>query len=67
MIVNVLTCFAVVTLIGLAAAILLALASHFLSVKEDETVISVRNLLPGANCGAFGYAGCDEYAKAVAN
>lgn len=67
MIVNVLTCFAVVTLIGLAAAILLALASHFLSVKEDETVKAVRNLLPGANCGACGYAGCDEYAKAVAN
>lgn len=67
MIIDVLTAFAVVTLIGLVAALLLALASHFLSVKEDETVKRVRECLPGANCGACGYAGCDEYAKAVAS
>lgn len=66
MIINVLTAFLVVTLIGLVAALLLALASHFLSVKEDENVKLVRDCLPGANCGACGYAGCDEYAKAVA-
>ncbi len=62
---SVLTAFIVVTLIGLVAALLLAVASHFLSVKEDERVTLVRNCLPGANCGACGYAGCDEYAKAV--
>lgn len=67
MIINVLTAFAVVTLIGLVAALLLALASQFLSVKEDEKVKRVRECLPGANCGACGYAGCDEYAKAVAS
>lgn len=67
MIINVLTAFLVVTLIGLVAALLLALASHFLSVKEDENVKLIRNCLPGANCGACGYAGCDEYAKAVAS
>ena len=67
MIINVLTAFLVVTLIGLVAALLLALASHFLSVKEDETVKLVRDCLPGANCGACGFAGCDEYAKAVAS
>lgn len=67
MITNVLTAFAVVTLIGLIAAVLLALASALLSVKEDEKVKEVRNCLPGANCGACGYAGCDEYAKAAAS
>lgn len=63
---SVLTVFIVVTLIGLIAAVLLALASHFLSVKEDERVVTLRSYLPGANCGACGFAGCDEYAKAVA-
>ena len=63
---SVLTVFIVVTAIGLIAAVLLALASHFLSVKEDERVTTLRSFLPGANCGACGYAGCDEYAKAVA-
>ncbi len=58
--------FAVVGLIGLISAVLLALATHFLHVEEDETVVKVRACLPGANCGACGYAGCDEYAKAVA-
>lgn len=66
MLTDVLTALMVVTAIGLVAAVLLALASHFLSVKEDEKVISVRSALPGANCGACGFAGCDEYAKAVA-
>ena len=52
--------------IGLISAILLALASHFMNVPEDETVKKVRSALPGVNCGACGYNGCDEYAKAVA-
>ncbi len=67
MITNVLISLAVVGIIGLIAAVLLALASHFLSVKEDETVKAVRQALPGINCGACGYTGCDEYAKAVAD
>ncbi len=66
MIIDVLTAFLIVTAIGLIAALLLALASHFLSVKEDERVTSIRAALPGANCGSCGFAGCDEYAKAVA-
>ena len=63
---SILTAFITVTVIGLIAAILLALASHFLSVPENENVKKVRECLPGVNCGACGYSGCDEYAKAVA-
>lgn len=62
----ILTALAVVAGVGLIAAILLALASHFLAVKEDETVKHVRECLPGVNCGACGFTGCDDYAKAVA-
>lgn len=57
--------FAIVGGIGLVAGILLALASKFLHVEVDETVSQIRECLPGANCGACGYTGCDEYAKAL--
>ncbi len=57
---------AVVAGIGAVCAVMLVLAARFFSVKEDETYVAVRELLPGANCGACGYAGCDGYAKALA-
>ena len=63
---NILIAFGVVTAVGLILAVLLAVASHFLFVPEDETVKEIREALPGVNCGACGYTGCDEYAKAVA-
>lgn len=55
----------IVTLLGLLAAALLALSSRFMAVKEDERLPAVRGALPGANCGACGFAGCDGYAKAL--
>ncbi len=58
--------FIVVTAIGLVAGVLLALASHFMNVPENETAKKIREVLPGVNCGACGYNGCDEYAKALA-
>lgn len=63
---NILTCFGVVCAVGLVSGILLALASHFFRVEENETVKRVRECLPGANCGACGYVGCDDYAAAIA-
>lgn len=65
--IDVLIAFAVVAAVGLIAAVLLALASHFLHVPEDPKIGQVRNCLPGANCGACGYTGCDDYAAAVAS
>ena len=52
--------------IAIACAALLTLASVFFAVKEDETAVAIRDCLPGANCGACGYSGCDGYAKALA-
>lgn len=66
MVENILTALLVVGVIGVLAGVLLAVASHFFKVEEDETVKAVREALPGANCGACGYAGCDSYAEAVA-
>lgn len=51
---------------SLVCAVLLTVADKFFGVKEDETAIAIRDCLPGANCGACGYSGCDGYAKALA-
>ena len=52
--------------IGFICAVVLVAASIIMAVKEDERIPKVRECLPGANCGACGYAGCDGYAKALA-
>jgi len=52
--------------VGLIASVLLAVAAKFMSVPVDETAVKIRACLPGANCGACGFAGCDDYAAALA-
>ena len=56
-----------VTVIGLVCAVLLVVAGKFMAVPVDEKFEKVRACLPGANCGACGYAGCDGYASALAS
>ena len=51
--------------LGLVAAILLSIASRVFYVKEDPRVEAVLEVLPGANCGGCGFAGCEGYAAAV--
>lgn len=53
--------------LGLAASIILAVASRIFYVKEDPRVEAVVEALPGANCGGCGFAGCEGYANAVVN
>ena len=52
--------------IGLVASLLLVFASAVMGTKVNEKEAAVRDCLPGANCGACGFSGCDAYAKAVA-
>ena len=61
----VVTAVAFVVIAGLIAALLLVIASHVFYVPVDDRVSNVREILPGANCGGCGYAGCDDYAAAV--
>ena len=56
----------ILTAVAILAAVLLTVASTLFSVKENENFAPVRDCLPGANCGACGYSGCDAYAKALA-
>ena len=38
----------------------------FFAVEEDPLTGQIRGILPGANCGACGFPGCDGYAAAIA-
>lgn len=51
--------------LGFTFAVLLSIASQVFAVKIDPKVDEVRNALPGANCGACGYPGCDGLANAI--
>ena len=51
--------------IGLLCALILSLASIFFAVPVDEKAEQIRACLPGANCGACGFSGCDGYAAAL--
>ena len=52
--------------IALICAVLLTVSNKYFGIKEDEKAIALRDCLPGANCGACGYSGCDGYANALA-
>ena len=63
----VLTAVISVSVIGLLSALMLSVAAKVMAVKVDERFLEIRAQLPGANCGACGYAGCDAYAQALAD
>jgi len=53
------------SIIGFLCSALITFASKVMFVKVDERVEKIRNCLPGANCGACGFSGCDGYAVAL--
>ncbi len=63
---NILIPVIIVTAIGLISGLALALAAKFMAVPTDEKEAKLRECLPGANCGACGFSGCDGYAAALA-
>jgi len=51
--------------IGFLAAVGLGTAARIFYVKEDPRIKGVLDLLPGANCGGCGLAGCSACAEAI--
>ena len=51
--------------IGVGVGIMLSLAHKAFFVETSELQQRIRAALPGANCGACGYAGCDGLAEAI--
>ena len=62
----ILTATLVVGAMGLVFGLLLTLTSKVFAVPSNPTRDAVREVLPGANCGACGYPGCDGLADAIA-
>lgn len=58
---------AVMAGLGLLFGLLLAIAAKVFAVESDPRIEQIREVLPGANCGACGQAGCDAFAAAVAS
>lgn len=53
--------------LGFALGLALALAYLKLAVKVNPQLKKILEILPGTNCGACGYAGCEGYAQGMAN
>ena len=66
MIIDVFIALAVVVAVSLLFGILLALFIKFFGIEEDPRVAQIRECLPGINCGACGFKGCQDYAEAMA-
>lgn len=61
----VLTSVVVLAGMGGSFGILIALANARFRVDEDPRLDQLSDLLPGANCGACGFAGCRAFAEAA--
>ena len=57
----------VIAVIGIIVGAGLVFMSRKFAVEVDEREVAVREKLPGNNCGACGYAGCDALAAAIAS
>ncbi len=55
----------IVVVIGFIAGVILTIASKVMAVSVDEKIEKLMAAMPGANCGACGYAGCDNYAVSL--
>ena len=63
---EILIAFLVMVAVAVIAGVLLLVISHFFAVPENPQKAIIRECLPGINCGACGYKGCDDYAAALA-
>ena len=55
----------VLAAVGLLMGLMLVTAGEKFKVEVDPRETAVRECLPGNNCGACGYAGCDAMAAAI--
>lgn len=62
---NILYATAVISIMGLIFGLLLGVASKIFKVEQDEKIPLIMEILPGANCGGCGFAGCSQFAEAV--
>ena len=56
---------AILTVLGLLLALILFWVARRFHVEEDPRIDEVEKVMPGANCGGCGYAGCRAFADAA--
>jgi electron transport complex protein RnfB len=52
---------------ALVCGLVLAVVARFFHTDQDPRAEAINGILPQANCGACGYAGCRDYAEAIAS
>ena len=57
----------VIALVALVCGIALAVVAKRFAVEENPLVAALLAALPGANCGGCGRAGCEAYARDIAD
>lgn len=60
------TSIIILSIIGLVSATLLYVISRKFHVEEDPRIDEIEAVLPGANCGGCGFAGCRNFAEQCA-
>ena len=56
---------AIITVLGLVLALVLYLVAEKFKVVEDPRIDEVEKVMPGANCGGCGFAGCRAFAESA--
>lgn len=51
--------------LGVFFGSILAVADKTMGIKVDKRIAGIEEILPGLNCGACGYAGCQSFAVAL--
>lgn len=65
--INILIATVSLIILGGILGLLLAVADKYLTVKGDERIDQVTEMLPGYNCGSCGYPGCMGFAEGLLN
>jgi electron transport complex protein RnfB len=65
MLVNILIAGGIIFAIAVILGVGLAVANKYFFVEEDDREQKIEEILPGYNCGACGYVGCEAMAKAI--
>lgn len=59
------TAIIAVGVLGVILGVVIGIVAKAFAVEVDERIEGVEDLLPGANCGGCGFAGCADFAKGV--
>lgn len=62
---NVLLATLALAILGLILGMMIGYAAKKFAVASDPRAEEIASLLPGANCGGCGFAGCADFAKAI--